>query len=69
MHELHGSDSNQQAMLTYSYRIKIYMQNVIDMYSSIYLATSNKDVYGGLPGNSLKNSVRNPLYNNTMHDN
>ena len=41
----------------------MYVQNVIDM----YIATSNKDACGGLPGNSLKLSLRNPLYNNTEH--
>ena len=34
-----------------------------------YIATSNKDAYGGLPGNSLKNPLRNPLYKNNGHEN
>ena len=33
----------------------------------IYLPA--RDTCGGLPGNSLKNPLRNPLYNNTAHDN
>ena len=57
--------TRQQPVLTYSNRIKRYVKNVIDT----YIATSNKDAFGGLPGNSLKNPLRNPLYNNTAHDN
>ena len=41
----------------------MYVQNVIDT----YIATSNKDACGGLPGNSLKHPLRNPLYNNTEY--
>ena len=61
MHELHGTDSSWQPVLTYSSKTKRYVQNVIDM----YIATSKKDACSGLPRKSLKN----PLYNNNAHDN
>ena len=35
----------------------------------MYIPTSNKGACGGLPGNYLKNLLRNPIYNNAVHDN
>ena len=65
MLELHSTDSSRQPLLTYSDKTKRYVQNVIDT----FIATSNKDACDGLPGNTLKNLLRNPLCNNTAHDN